>query len=93
MKQFVEQVKHNENFHTTLCTSFPNQFFDWKIICLFYSAYHLIQALAVLKKVSVGDRHKDILWNMNPRNPKRSLQVKKDIFEAQDELCLKTNIF
>jgi hypothetical protein len=86
MNHCIEQVKHNENFHQDLCRKFEDQYFDWKITCLFYISYHLIKSLSYHWDVEIGDRHSVILRNLNPKNPQRSMQVKKDIFEAYDTL-------
>jgi hypothetical protein len=86
MEQYVRQVKHNENFHDSVCKEFSDLYFDWKIICLFYSAYHLIQAFAAYRGVFIGDRHHQILWNLNPKNPNRPTPFKAKAFEAYDQL-------
>lgn len=84
--RFSKQVKHNESFHSSLCSSFTDHYFDWKITCLFYCAYHLIQAFGSLRNVKIGDRHKDILWNLNPKNPNRPTPFKSKAFDAYDML-------
>ncbi len=86
MNPSIEQVKHNESFHQDLCDKFKEQYFDWKITCLFYIAYHLIKSLSQHWKVEIGDRHSDILRNLNPKNPNRTMKVKKEVFEAYDTL-------
>lgn len=86
MNGSIEQMKHNESFHISLCENCPDTFFDWKITCLFYCAYHLLQALALHRKVIIGNRHTDILWNINPRNKNRTLQVKNDFFNSFDNI-------
>lgn len=86
MNPNLRQVRHNESFHRSICEQSPDAYYDWKIVCLFYCGYHLIQTLAIQKGVKVGNRHRDILWNMNPRNTSRTMQVKRDIFNAFDAL-------
>src|SRR5438105_9254537 len=86
MSRFAEQVKHNEIFHDTLCSHFADQFFDWKVTCLFYCAYHLVQELARYRDVGIGNRHTDILRNLNPKNRNRPIQFKSDAFDAFDQL-------
>jgi hypothetical protein len=86
MNPCIEQVKHNENFHQDLCTKFTDHYFDWKVTCLFYVAHHLIRALANQWSVDIGNRHSENLRNMNPKNPNRTMQVKRSIFEDYDTL-------
>ena len=86
MEQFQKQVKHNEEFHNSLCNAFQELYFDWKIISLFYASYHLIQALASKRKVKIGDRHSTILWNLNPKNSSKPMPFKVKAFYAYDQL-------
>ena len=86
MNACVEQFKHNEAFHKSISTSFPDTYFDWKITCLFYCAYHLIKALAEHRNVKIGDRHTDIMWNLNPKNPGRPMSFKAKAFDNYDIL-------
>lgn len=86
MQKFITQVKHNEDFHSSICSNNPDNFFDWKITSLFYCSYHLLQSLAAYRGVSIGDRHAAILWNINPRNHNRVMQVKNSFFTSFDRL-------
>lgn len=86
MEHLLNQIKHNEEFHSEICDKYSDKFFDWKITCLFYCAYHGLQALACEWHINIGSNHKDILWNMNPRNNGRAMQVKENIFKAYDIL-------
>ncbi|MGI9192774.1 MAG: hypothetical protein ACR2IL_11700 [Chitinophagaceae bacterium] len=86
MNQCIEQIKHNENFHQDLCIKFEDQYFDWKITCLFYVAHHLIKLLSQYWQVEIGNRHSDNLRNLNPKNPNRTMKVKTSIFIAYDTL-------
>jgi hypothetical protein len=85
-QKYINQFQHNIGFHQHLCTSNPESYYDWKITCLFYCSYHLIQGLAAYRKINIGQRHSDILWNLNPKNQKRPIQFKKDAFYAYDQL-------
>ena len=86
MTKHLEQVKHNENFHSSLCSSYSEHYFDWKITCLFYISLHLLKALAHHWGVDPGDRHTIILRNMNPKMPNRNFKVKSDVFYSFDRL-------
>jgi hypothetical protein len=86
MSACIEQLKHNEAFHTSVSTSFPDTYFDWKITCLFYCAFHLIKAFAEQRNVDIGNRHTDILWNLNPKNSNRKMSFKSKAFDNYDIL-------
>lgn len=86
MSIYLTQLKHNENFHNQLCTHLDNQYFDWKITTVFYCAYHLVQALAEKRNVRIGDRHSEILRNLNPKNSNRPIQFKSKAFDNFDTL-------
>lgn len=86
MSVHIHQALHNEDFHKSLCSKFSEKYFDWKITCLFYVSYHVIKAIADVKGVDIGNRHTFIRENINPKNPKRKLQIKNDVFEAYDAL-------
>src|SRR6476619_3990067 len=59
MKQqkFLNQARHNEDFHNSLCREFEHSFFDWKITCLFYISIHYLKALAVKRNKYIGSHH------------------------------------
>jgi hypothetical protein len=86
MTENLEQARHNERFHSSLCSSYSEQYFDWKITSLFYGAYHLLKALSDHWNVEIGDRHHEIMWNINPRNPNRTMMISKKAFESYDQL-------
>jgi HEPN domain len=86
MNPCIEQVKHNENFLQDLCDKFIDQYFDWKITCLFYVAHHLIKSLSHHWGVNIGNRHSENLKNLNPKNLNRTMKVKSEVFEAYDTL-------
>jgi hypothetical protein len=88
MGQFLEQAKHNEGFHKFLSSISPDKFVDWKIICLFYAALHLVKELAQVKKVRLGDSHNSILSEINPINKNRKLIVKRDFYETYNSLYM-----
>lgn len=73
MKQqkFLNQARHNEDFHNSLCREFEHSFFDWKITCLFYISIHYLKALAVKRNRYIGNHHAEINRNIKsgPHNP------------------------
>lgn len=66
MRDHINQANHNNSFHDLICENQPDKYFDWKITCLFYSAIHLLKALANHRGKAIGDTHFDI--NKNIRN-------------------------
>ena len=79
---YVSQLRHNELFHNSLVSNFPDIYFDWKITCTFYCAIHLLKALGEHNHINLGENHKDIFKNISPDNPSRLLPIKKKAFEA-----------
>jgi len=66
-QRHIEQLNHNTAFHSSVCTSFPDQFYDWKITVLFYAALHCIKAHFRNKNIDIGNTHAEIERNINPR--------------------------
>jgi hypothetical protein len=66
MQEFIEQIKHNEDFHISIGTQYPTKFFDWKVTCLFYIAVHCLKALAAKKGVNIGSTHKEVELSVSP---------------------------
>lgn len=74
MQAFLNQAKHNEDFHECLCTQFQNLYYDWKITCLFYIGIHYLKALSIKRKKNIGVHHVEINRNIksgkhNPTMP------------------------
>jgi len=67
MQKHLDQASHNLALHTSLCQNFTDQYHDWRITLLFYSALHYLKALANSKKIDIGNTHFEIEANCNPR--------------------------
>lgn len=67
MNHHIEQVNHNYFFHKCICETYSDKFYDWKIIVLFYCAYHCLKALALKEKIDIGSTHSLIEINVNPK--------------------------
>lgn len=67
MQQHLRQARHNLRLHEELCSRFPEDFYDWKITLLFYSALHWVRALAANRKIDIGKSHHDMERSCNPR--------------------------
>ena len=63
---FLRQAKHNEKFHSSTCEYFPDDFYDWKITTLFYTAIHYVKALSNQNGISIGEDHYQIRNNIKP---------------------------
>ena len=86
MSKFLKQAAHNEEFHLSICTQFSDDFFDWKITCIFYTALHYLKALASYRNVDLGQKHTDIFRSINPRNNLRVMQIPSNMFDKYDEM-------
>ncbi len=78
MQQYLEQAAHNEDFHDCIVQQFPTKFYDWKITSLFYSAIHLLKALAASKNINIGSTHQDIEQSCNPDRHGNKMAVSKN---------------
>jgi len=67
MQAHLVQIKHNQEFHTLIDSTYPGRFNDWKITILFYIANHSLKALASLNNIDIGNSHFDNFNNINPR--------------------------
>lgn len=67
MQSHLNQSSHNLEFHKKICELFPNNYFDWKITCLFYTGYHYIKAYYKNKGIDIGNNHVQIEKNINPK--------------------------
>ncbi|NCX95288.1 MAG: hypothetical protein EBX41_02560 [Chitinophagia bacterium] len=65
-RPYQKQAQHNERFHDNICSSFPDDFFDWKITILFYIAIHHVKALANQLGITIGESHRAINGNIKP---------------------------
>lgn len=67
IEKYLLQVKHNKEFYESICSQYPQQYFDWKITLLFYKAIHLLKALAVKENRGMGTTHNEIDKQINPK--------------------------
>lgn len=70
MNKFYLQSQKNEELYNILQAEHPDDFNDWKITLLFYSALHLLKALASQKgKLSlIGTKHQSQLNSISPKS-------------------------
>jgi hypothetical protein len=68
MKSHILQAEHNTDFHKNICSNFPELYFDWKITVVFYTALHLLKALAKKNKKNIGNTHTEIFKNIRNSN-------------------------
>jgi hypothetical protein len=68
MIEHLNQAKHNENFLSEIEKHSSNNYFDWKVVVVFYSALHYLRALEKLHNKKIYGRHKDLLYHINPKN-------------------------
>jgi hypothetical protein len=78
MQRHLEQAAHNKEFKDCVDKSFPERFFDWKITVCFYTALHLIHALAKKRGIYIGESHEQVAKNIDPnRMPPGAMQINK----------------
>lgn len=86
MQRYLSQSQHNQNFHTSVCQHSPDQYFDWKITCLFYDAIHCLKALAEHKAVNIGITHTQIEANVSPKVGATTMPLPPDAWSSYKNL-------
>lgn len=66
MDEYIKHANHNDEFHSVICMQYPDQYHDWKIVCLFYISIHHLKSLAKLRKKEIGKYHHEINKNIKP---------------------------
>lgn len=64
MEEFLNHATHNKDFHTRIEDLYSGHYFDWKIVCLFYTSIHYLKALACKRNKNIGDNHREIIRNI-----------------------------
>lgn len=64
MDKFLRHANHNLGFHMKICGHYPDEYYDWKIICLFYVAIHYLKSLSLHRQKEIGERHSEINLNI-----------------------------
>ena len=77
MSKHLNQVSHNKEFLCHQCEHFNDRYFDWKVICCFYIAFHAIKALAYQKGINIGSTHQSISSNLNPACPNPQMAISR----------------
>ena len=77
MKEFLNHAVHNEKFHKNLVDLSPNDYSDWKVVCLFYISVHYLKALSKHRGKDIGESHKEINYNIGniSRNGKPTMPI------------------
>ena len=86
MQEYIDQANHNQEFHDTICTTYTDKFFDWKITVLFYVAIHCLKALARKRGIDIGDTHYDIEKSVNPDRPESVMKITKNAWREYKAL-------
>lgn len=64
MDKFAVHANHNMEFHTKICVQYPDHYYDWKVICLLYIAFHYLKSLSLHRRKEIGDYHREIIANI-----------------------------
>jgi hypothetical protein len=86
MHTHLAQVKHNEEFLSVIEGHCPEDYFDWKIIVVFYAGLHYLRALEKLNNVEIGGTHGDLFYHINPYKTGRLMPIDVDIYNAYSAL-------
>jgi hypothetical protein len=74
MNQFHSQATHNQDFLDCIESTYPDNFFDWKITVTFYITIHLLKALAIQRGCLIGESHDEIFRSLDQRRGKPVMQ-------------------
>ncbi len=79
MKEHLGKAADIKSFFDSLCKAFPSQFEEWKITAVFYTALHLVEALASKRGKNLGKTHEERWRSINPKNPNRTMRMPDQI--------------
>jgi len=86
MRQFINKAKHNEDFLTSLESHFPDEYLDWKLVVIFYSALHYTNAFFKFKNVPHPHNHTERKEKIDPGNQNASLPFSQECYKLYMEL-------
>jgi hypothetical protein len=86
MKTHILQAEHNVDFHNNICSTFPELYFDWKITVQFYTALHLLKALAKKEHKDIGNNHSDIFRSIRWDNDNAVMKISRTAGEMYNDL-------
>jgi hypothetical protein len=86
MSKHIEQVRHNKKLVAFLEKQSEQQFLDWQITVVFYTALHLIHALAEKKRIYIGSAHTAVHNNLNPDNIAATMPLPEIVYQSY--ICL-----
>jgi len=86
MQEHIEQARHNQNFHNCIEGNFEDNFFDWKITVLFYTAIHCLKALAAKKAIDIGETHVDIAKHIDPKSNTAKMRISANAYSEYKNL-------
>jgi hypothetical protein len=87
MTNHLDQAKHNFNFLDYLDKSnLSDDYCDWKITVVFYTALHVMRAYTLFKGKSVINSHREFHDKINPEGIHNLLDLDSNIFDIYLEL-------
>lgn len=86
MQHHIDQAEHNQSFHDCVEGNFTDQFCDWKITIIFYTAIHWLKALAAKRGIDIGETHFDIDKNVNPDRPNTKMSISRNAWREYKNL-------
>lgn len=86
MQHFIDQAQRNEELHVILSTNHPDKFFNWKIMAIYYAAFHFLKALASKKNIEIGDTQYAIDKSCNPESNATIMPIQREAWHHYIEL-------
>lgn len=86
MSEHLKQYSHNQQLSTYLEKAPLLPFTDWHITVIFYSALHLVEAVAEKSRRKIGYTHEARNNNLNPLNPDAKMPLPQEAYDAYYDL-------
>ncbi len=83
MDKYLLQIRSNKELYLHLTTTFPDQYFDWKITLLFYTSLHLFNAFCEKNGlIPIPKSHDERNKFFNPSINRPGTKIKKEHFDT-----------
>lgn len=86
MEEYLQRAKENSRLLDVLKEKCPEDFYEWRITIIFYTARHLINCLLKKNNKKIETDHKTFHFSINPKNPDRYIEINEYIYDKYYEL-------
>jgi hypothetical protein len=80
--EYFNRATYNHEFYVLLTEKFPNYFFDWKIVAMFYCAIHCLKAYCLKNHgIYIGNTHYEIIKNVSHKSSDRIVDLPSGMWD------------